>query len=94
MSALTATDPATDPVHVSVALAALVRRLAAAGYQPGTPAARLTVVAAVDEFCAAEWPCPGCRTRPRPLHTFTHTTHPKAWRAVALCPACGTGEDL
>ena len=93
MSALTATT-ATDVVHVSAALAALVRRLAVAGYQPGTPTARPAAVARVDEFCAAEWPCPTCRRPGRRLHTFTHPTNPTAWRSIAFCPACGTGEDL
>ena len=93
MTTLT-TTAATDVVHVSVALAALVRRLAAAGYRPGIPAARPAAVAAVDEFCAAEWPCPTCRRPGRRLHTFTHLTDPTAWRSVALCRSCGTGEDL
>jgi len=90
VSALTA----TAPVHIGDTLAALVRRMAAAGYRPGTPAGRPPVVASVDEFCAAEWPCPTCRRPGRRLHTFAHPTNPARWRSVALCPSCGTGEDL
>jgi hypothetical protein len=71
---------------------ALAAELFAEGYAEGQPAHLTGLAEQADLQLCRALRCPACRKRGMTYHPFTNDAH--AYRALAVCGACGAGEEI